>query len=509
MATTPSYIYDLLHPELVNLDRFMSSLAPRPVNAADRIEEPSVGWQEMAEDWLVVRDLKGETRGMRLVGERWLPRFSQESKLEYQHRLNNSFLIDMLGDTIDEMVSKPFSKGISFSGTVPQWVEEMNKNVDGRGTTIHEFAENVFESALWWGKAHVAVDARGMISEDEIPATPQVRAFRGARPRFRCVPGPNALSWRRSEDGERAVAEVRFYERVVDGTQIIELLHVWDDARLVEHQRDYTTDTFVESSSRKNFVGALPIVTFYTKRTAEFMAKPPFMDIAWINVDHWQSYSDQRSILHTARVPLLFKRGFSDKELKAGATVVGAKRSVGTSNTQADMHYVEVDGASMEQGDKHLKGLQDAAREKGAKPLYAKGPVTATGEYRADEKASCDIQAWSQGLERVLRDAYVFAQKTVPGLEPLPDDFGVDVFSDFDLRDSSSTDLSGLAADRVRGDISRVAYLTECKRRGRLPEDFDIEADKVLLDQEAADAMDAMGDDEELDRGEAKLGAKK
>jgi hypothetical protein len=497
-APRASYLYDLLHPGLVNVDRFIALAQGTGKKKFDkeRLELPSVAWQEMAQDWQVVRDILGGTRGMRMARERWLPKFARESSIEYQHRLETSFLVDMLGDTIDEMISKPFSKGLSFVGDLPEWVEELNEDVDGEGTSIHEFAKNLLKDALTWGKSHIAVDAIGF--PEKLPDEPQVRDFEGVRPRMRMVQGPNMLSWRRAPVRGRPINEVRFYERVIDATEITELLHIWTDTTMAESERDFQNDTFGDPVARTNPIKALPIVTLYANRTAEFMGAPPFMDIAWLNVDHWQSYSDQRQNLHLARIPLLFRKGFSSEEVKKGPVVVGSRRVHSTNNPNADMRYVEVSGAAMAQGDIHLKGLQDAAREKGAKPLYARGPVTATGEYRADQKATSDLQAWCEALERALEYAYVLAQRAKPGLEELPADFKVRVFTEFDLRERGSVEMATIDAARTRRDISRKAWVGEAKRRSFLPEDFDEEADKVELDKEAAEGM---GEDDEGNDG--------
>lgn len=496
-----SYAFDLLLPSIVDIDHFRARATARTSAAAQRsygkrsgkggdpVADPSVVWLEMAGDWLTVRDLRTGTRGMRRAGERYLPKYPRESIPEYRRRLETSFLNELFTDTLDEMVSKPFSKALSFEGdAIPEWIEALNENVDGAGTTIHEFAKNLMTEGLCWGISHVAVDAVNM--PEFIPAEPIRKDFEGATPRMRLVPGPNMLSWTRANEPARPINEVRFYERVVDAQEITELLHVWTPTSMTEYSRDFLADAFKNPLQSTHQIGQLPIATFYTRRTGEFTASPPFMDVAWLNVDHWQSYSDQRQVLHTARIPLLFRRGFSREEIKEGPVVVGARRIHSTSNATADMHYVEISGESMAQGDIHLRGLIEAAREKGSKPLTDRGPITATGEVRADSKATCDLQAWCEALERTLLQAYRLAWRAVPGLDPIPDDFRPRVFSDFDLRDRSTADLAGLAADRLRGDISRKAYLKECKRRGRLPEDYDIEADKVELDKEAADGFD-------------------
>ncbi len=512
MAT--DYLHDTLNPGLVNVGQIYNAASRGWTGRSSAVEAPSIAWQDQAQEWLVCSDLKGETLGMRRAAERHLPRFKNETREEYTKRIDTSFDQGLLPDTIDEMVSKPFSKAISFEGEVPEWIEELNEDVDGMGTTIHEFAKNFLEDAFWWGKSHLAVDAIGM--PESLPPSPQIRDFDGSRPRMRVVPGPNMLGWKRSQDKGRPIAQIRFYERVVDDQEVIELIHVWDAATTTVYRRDTSVATFVqgafkpESAPKTHSIGSLPIVTLYTKRTGEFTARPPFMDIAWIAVDHWQSYSDQRQILHTARVPLLFRKGFTADEVRKGF-VAGGRRVQSTTNADADLRYVEPGGKAMELGAEHLKSLQDSAREKGAKPLYARGPITATGEYRADSKATCALQAICEALERALLDGYRLAQKARPGLDGLPDDFRPRVFSDFDLSDRSAAMMSALDRARTRHDISRPAWIEAAKRVAYLPENFDSDADKLLIEKEISEGDERMAERdaaaEEREPGDAKPAA--
>ena len=66
----------------------------------------------------------------------------------------------------------------------------------------------------------------------------------------------------------------------------------------------------------------IPLATFYTKRTGFMMATPPLLELAYMNVKHWQSQSDQDNILHVARVPMLMISGIDDDtfELKVGTS---------------------------------------------------------------------------------------------------------------------------------------------------------------------------------------------
>jgi hypothetical protein len=49
----------------------------------------------------------------------------------------------------------------------------------------------------------------------------------------------------------------------------------------------------------------IPFVPLYGTRLAFMMGISPLRDVAYLNVKHWQSQSDQDTILHVARVPIL------------------------------------------------------------------------------------------------------------------------------------------------------------------------------------------------------------
>ncbi|MGT3256396.1 DUF4055 domain-containing protein, partial [Yersinia enterocolitica] len=69
---------------------------------------------------------------------------------------------------------------------------------------------------------------------------------------------------------------------------------------------------------------------------------PPLIDLAMLNIKHWQSQSEQDNILHVARVPLLSVFGLEDKEeLTVGASV--ATRF--DDRTKQGLEYTEHSGA--------------------------------------------------------------------------------------------------------------------------------------------------------------------
>ena len=65
------------------------------------------------------------------------------------------------------------------------------------------------------------------------------------------------------------------------------------------------------------------------------------MELGHLNVEHWQSSSDQQTILHVARVPLLFVIGVETP------LTIGADSLITASNPGAELKFVEHSGAAI------------------------------------------------------------------------------------------------------------------------------------------------------------------
>jgi hypothetical protein len=70
-----------------------------------------------------------------------------------------------------------------------------------------------------------------------------------------------------------------------------------------------------------NFRKDITLVTLYTKRTGFMCGSPPLLNMALLNIKHWQSQSEQDNILHVARVPILTVFGLEEgQELTIGSS---------------------------------------------------------------------------------------------------------------------------------------------------------------------------------------------
>src|SRR6185369_12267314 len=111
----------------------------------------------------------------------------------------------------------------------------------------------------------------------------------------------------------------------------------------------------------------VPFVPIYGKRIGFMLGKPPLLELAQLNRKHWQSQSDQDTLLHVARVPILVRTGMQDKVGPDG-TVIKSELTIGAASavdipTGATLEYCEHTGQAIGAGKSSLDDLKEEMRQ--------------------------------------------------------------------------------------------------------------------------------------------------
>lgn len=274
------------------------------------VATPSKLYNQQATKRQLTVDLIGGTQSMRDAGERWLPREEKEPDRAYKARLGRSILLNTLRDTIDKISSRPFAQPIQ--------TDQDNINVDLMGSKLTQFANSVLKSAITYGRSHVLVD---MPRNQGATLATEGEAF------FKLLETPDIIKWEDNViNGERLLTSVTILE-TPDRVRTITAT----DFAVYERQENAKAWTLTDSGTHT--YGAVPIVTLQLS-DGWMSATPMFEDLAWLNLAHWQSYSDHRNILRVARVPLLMRVGFTASELKT-PVVLGPTNVLSSVNPDA------------------------------------------------------------------------------------------------------------------------------------------------------------------------------
>lgn len=456
----------------------------------------SFEWDSMIDSWAMIDTLLGGTQAMRDAGPAYLPQHAEESDANYDERLHVNILFNAMELTLDHFVGRPFSDPVRLNNDVPEQIIEHARNIDLQGSNLTNFCREWFREGLAKGFCHVMVDMPFMDPETRESRTRADDLREGRRPFWQLIkpenmifaeadivvdPQSNELREKFTHVRLREVTTVRdgFAQEVKERIRVLEpgYYQVWE--KIKEKRRKEEWRVIEEGETGIDFV---PIVTYYANRDGFLRSKPPLEDLAYLNIRHWQSMSDQINILTVVRFPMLAVAGATDQT--GSVMAIGPRQLLSTKDPNGRFYYVEHQGKSIESGWRELENLEESMEAYGATFLKKEpGNETATGRALDSAESVTPLQ----DLTMRFIDAVNKAMDVHAAWQKLPDGGTVTITTDFGPEEVSAEDVDLLLKLREGRDISRAAFIKEAQRRGVLSEEYDPEADFDQIAQEDKD----------------------
>lgn len=445
----------------------------------------------MRADWSVVAPLMGGTKAMRAAGKKLLPQYPGEEADAYKQRLEQSTLLPAYRETVRNMTDRVFAEPLQLGDDVPQEIQGWCEDVDLAGNAINAWAVDWFETGLSHGICHALVEhprAEGVRTRAEEIAA-------GLRPYAVLIKPEQVLGWR-NEGG--ILAQFRYME-VVEEPDGEFGVNTVQQVRVLEHGswRVYRADkngTWSLHDEGTTSLSRIPLVTFYTGRTGFMTARPPLIELAYLNVKHWQSQSDQDNILHTIRVPILVRIGAETRydphgnplplEFKVGAgTLTDLPR-------EGDLKYVEHTGAAVEAGRKALQDLIEEMRMAGAKLLQRDKQQTKTAT-QAEEEAAQELSPLAR-MAGQFKDALEQLLQFMADYRGLSSGGSVEVRGNFDIDWAPEISVPQLLQMANAGRLSDETLFAEMQRRGIISDEYNWQ-DELERIQQQGPALGSLG----------------
>jgi hypothetical protein len=484
------------------------SLAPgipfkqRTVENAE-VAEPGPAHAAMASELKRITTLLGGTEAMRAAKTEYLPQHMYEPNDAYKRRLDMTYLDNYTLKTLDTLVGKAFNDPPMPGEDMPEPIVDLLDDVDDAGTGLVRFSREWFRSGVEQAVAYCLIEQPdGPARSDGAPRTKEDDIKDGIRPQWRLVRGSDMLDYQEGKvNGKTVPTMVRFRDDYLKSSQTGFKTSLQQRIRVFRHTDAMPTHEEWElqegprggkpkwvNVAGPDLIGMerIPIVPFYTDKTGPGEGRPRLSTIAHLNVRHWQSTSDQINILTVTRFPILAASGVREAEGEGsgGQLVVGPNKFLTTPDPQSKVYYVEHTGAAVESGRNELIDLGEAMAAHGAEFMRkgAQGPETASGRILDAGEAISPLKAWGLDFKDCLEMAcWLTAQWMGLGEVDTPVQFEVEEEVDM----ANPTEVTSLDAARTRKDISRKAWIEEALLRGIIKhEDFDMDADQELIDEE-------------------------
>ncbi|MCT8572669.1 DUF4055 domain-containing protein, partial [Glaesserella parasuis] len=352
------------------------------------------------------------------------------------------------------------------------------------GNNVDVFSSRWFNAGLTYGVAWCLVD---YTRTENIRTIADEKAV-NARPYFILIKPKNVLGFKTDKiKGKRQITQFRYMEEVsVDdgefGSKIEKVIYVYEIGRMRKYKAaegQWALIDDVQLLAQNRPLEVVPVVPFITKESNVFaLGEPPLLELAYLNIKHWQSQSDQDNILNTARVPLLGI--FSDTEVN--------KLQVGGSALHlpagSQIAYIEHSGNAINAGQESLKELESQMRVAGAKLLDK--TVLAMTDIQAKDEQSKEISLLRLYANK-FEDALDLALEYV-GLWLGVNDVGKVEISgniDDDLDPNASMDM--VIKMQQAGTLSKQTVFNEAKRRGLISDNVEWEDEQARLNEEGVD----------------------
>lgn len=473
-------------------------------NPLQDLDKPGPEWMAMFSDWRLIRTLNDGTRAMRAAGQLYLPIEDGETDVAYRNRLERSVLYNFLRRTVKAVVGKPFSKPMNQSEDLSPWAVELCEDIDLNGNDVTVFCKQWFEDAVQMGISYVLVDYPKTTGEE----TRLQEKTNNIRPYWVLIEAEQVIGFRtinidgvhylqqvriRQDTQEPegrfstvAVSRIRVYELILLETTGKPSHVVCEVYKLTKMQNGKEEWLLEEAPTVLKGLTEIPLVPLYTEQTGVMTADPPLIDLAYLNVAHWQSSSDMRNIIHVASVPILFGTGFP-KDDSGQKQQIGPNRMITTTKEGATLAFVEHSGKAIEAGRTHLEDLKMEMSIIGMELIAKKRPggVTATeitlDTAAADSALKSMVTSLNDAVETALYYTSLWVGEDLVGEVTANRDF---CFSIFDI---ATPEWWLKAADK--GMLTKRTILNEAKKAGLISEEVDIDEEIAKAKEEQADLL--------------------
>lgn len=450
----------------------------------NQVALPCAEYNQMKAEWDMSDTLWEGTQAMRDAGEQYLPKYEAESSSDYTARKDATVLFNMFSRAIIAATGKVFKKPITLQQDqgkeIGKDLQEWIDNIDGEGKTLNAFAKDLFQDVLRHGLCHFMVDMS--LSNAETRAE---QKRRGERPYWVKMEAPEIIGWRfEVRGGVKRLTQLRRMYSVREplglfDEVIIKRVAVYEPGvyQIYQQGNDKNWSLIEEGTLGVDYI---PLVTVYSDRIGFMRAHPAFLNLAYKNIEHWQSCSDQRHILRWARFAIPVISGW---DATSDTLTFGPSSLVKLTDPAAKMYFAEHSGAAIESGFKDLEQLKDEMAYLALDPFLRRQPgggkdITATARILDETGANSSLANWAISLKNGIETGLQYTAGRIG------EEFEGSIAINEDFARIDDPDAKIVIEAFRTGLIPRTVAVNELQRLGSFP-NYTLEEIGELFEEES------------------------
>jgi len=481
---------------------------------------PCKEYVENTHPWKVVRDCVDGEISIKNAGEIYLSRLPDQSDQDYEAYKARPKFFDGTSRTAEGLHGHIFAKAPVQNGETSEAFKELLKNVDGSGTSIDKFSDNVTWDAMQTNWGGILVDHTS-VEEGTSKAESKARAY------MKWYKAEDVIKWRYSvvngiskltlvilrEDQEKENPDDEFDTIITEAYRVLSF----------DEDGDYIQRLFVKDEKADNgFTENAPI---YAKIDGENLKEIPFftcpgeipeksmlLGMAFVNIGHYQKSADYENALHFTGCPTPIAVNMQqplDKNKNPIKIRLGSacfQFFYGGPNSNVDVKFLEFNGAGLEHSRNGLNDELDKMAKLGIQSIGPEKKAVETAEVASIHRSAENglLGAFAKSMSDKITQAVRLMAKWNNITEA--DDWSYELNNNFDHKDISNQILQIMHSARMSGEIPRSAWFAFLKKNGMLPDEIKTLDD--FLQELEKDAVNhgTHGDDD--DAQDAKNGEK-
>src|SRR5262245_19345084 len=459
----------------------------------------------MKRGWQILADTVAGTLTLRGEGVEYLPPEPAEKDEHYRYRRLRAIFFNAVDRTLNGLVGMVFRNDPKLAENVPEVirgreaaegqeaVEGHWDNIDNAGTHGTVFTKEVSSDAMKDGHAAILVDMPPALPEGSTLADEQAS---GRRPYWVSYCADQIINFRTEVvAGQTRLALVVLKEK----TQEPDGLYGENEVTRYRVLRPGSWELWREITEPKKEIifedggltslDEIPLAIVYSRKTGWLTSQPPLLDLALLNIAHYQKYNDFSIYLHLCRPILCRKPAAADKPV----TTVSAYTVMET-GADGDVWYAEPTGAGLEPSSTDLKDLEERMSTLGLSLLVKRtgGPITATEEKNDQLEESSDLATAARSLKDAIELCLRFhAQYLNSSAET---GGAVELGASLDDLVLAPQEAQSYSAMVGANQLTLETLWKILGAAGRLPADFDAKQERAQIEKDAQAAADRMMD---------------
>ena len=420
--------------------------------------------------WEPIRACLEGTAYLRANAARYLPQQPMELDDSWRGRVSRSVFSPYFGRVVRTAVGLILRKPIHLDGD-DFWTDEFALDVDRQGTGLDEFIRNQLFQSVAYGHSSWLVD----FPEGKGIKTLLDQQQAQLRPYFVPIDPAAVIGWR--QDARVAagklqqvrIREVASVPKGKFGSEFKQRVRVMEpDHWEVWERQDDGPVTWIKIEEGPIALGEVPMVTTYAGKVATLYSKPPMVEVAQLNLTHYQRHADLIQALHVAAQPILVLKGWDDQTDPVGLSVNNALSMA----PESDAFYVEPASSAFDAQRAELEALIEEMKTLGLAVLTSQKNAAESGLSKSLDRLDSNsmLSVISKDLEQTLQQAMDMAGHYM-GIEPPT----VTIDRDYSVETLDGNGITAINTIFQSGLIDQQTALELLKRGEILPDEVDVE----------------------------------